>query len=161
MACSLGFYGDGLRFRLSLANHSDSESFLMVRALLIQDGFQQEGFWEVVGHLASPLDLSRTLTVGVFLTRTSCHKITHAKGYYGAWPGWVVSVSELPLTAEPTSLTSSYLSEDPEMDTAQVERLVSTKIHSQQTGAQKKNPIKKIRDGSRHMCLKALQMILM
>ena len=34
MACSLGFYGDGLRFRLSLANHSDSESFLMVRACI-------------------------------------------------------------------------------------------------------------------------------
>ena len=144
-----------------MANHSDSESFLMVHALLIQDGFQQEGFWEVVGHLASPLDLSRTLTVGVFLTRTSCHKITHSKCYYSAWPGWVVSVSGLPLTAEPTSLTPSYLSEDPEMDTVQVERLVSTKIHSQQTGAQKKNLIKKIRDGSRHMCLKALQMTLM
>ena len=26
----------------------------------------------------------------VFLTRTSCHKITHANSYYGAWPGWVV-----------------------------------------------------------------------
>ena len=26
-------------------------------------------------------------------TRTSCHKITHTNGYYGAWPGWAVSVS--------------------------------------------------------------------
>ena len=34
----------------------------------------------------------------VFLTRTSCRKTTHANGYCGAWPGWVVSVSVLPLT---------------------------------------------------------------
>ena len=123
----------GLVFRVSLANHSDSKSFLVVHALLSQHDFQQVGFREVVGQVASPLDLSRTLAVGVFLTSTSCHEITHAKGYYGAWPGWVVSVSGLPLTAEPNSLTPPYLSEDPEMDNAQVERLLSTKIHSQQT----------------------------
>ena len=34
----------------------------------------------------------------VFLTRTSCPKTTHANSYYGAWAGWVVSVSVLPLT---------------------------------------------------------------
>ena len=32
---------------LSLANHSDSKSLLVTSALLSQDGFQQEGFWEV------------------------------------------------------------------------------------------------------------------
>ena len=32
---------------LSLASHSDSGSFLMVHALLSQDGFQGGGFWEV------------------------------------------------------------------------------------------------------------------
>ena len=37
----------------------------------------------------------------VVLTRTSCHKITHANGYYGAWPGWAVSASVLPLTILP------------------------------------------------------------
>ena len=57
----------------------------------------------MVGHVVSPFDLSRTLPVGggllvVFLTRTSCHKTTHANGYYRAWPGWVVSISALPLT---------------------------------------------------------------
>ena len=31
---------------LSLDNHSSSGSFLAVRALLSQDGFQQGGFWE-------------------------------------------------------------------------------------------------------------------
>ena len=34
-----------------------------------------------------------------FLTRTSSRKTAHANGYYGAWPGWAVSVSVLPLTA--------------------------------------------------------------
>ena len=33
----------------------------------------------------------------LFLTRTSCHKTTHANGYYGAWPGCVISVNMLPL----------------------------------------------------------------
>ena len=151
----------GLVFRVSLANHSHSKSFLVVHALLSQHGFQREGFLEVLGHMASPLNLSRTPAVGVFLTRTSCHKITHTKGYYGAWPGWVVSVSGLPLTAEPNSLTPPYISEDPEMDNAQVERLLSTKIHSQQTNGCPEKKSDKIGDGSRHMCLKALQMILM
>ena len=54
----------GLVSRLSLANHSDSESFLVVHALFNQDGCQREGFWEVVGHVVSPFDLSRTLPVG-------------------------------------------------------------------------------------------------
>ena len=54
----------GLVSRLSLTNHSDSESFLVVRALLSQDGCQRGGFWEVVGHVVFPFDLSRTLLVG-------------------------------------------------------------------------------------------------
>ena len=48
----------GLVSGLSLTNRSDSGSFLAVHALLSQDGFQREGFWEVVGHVASPFDLS-------------------------------------------------------------------------------------------------------
>ena len=54
----------GLVFGLSLASHSDSKSFLVVHALFSQDGCQQEGFWELVGHVVSPFDLSRTLPVG-------------------------------------------------------------------------------------------------
>ena len=42
----------GLVSGLSLANHSD---FLVVQALFSQDGCQWEGFWEVVGHVVSPL----------------------------------------------------------------------------------------------------------
>ena len=34
----------------------------------------------------------------VFLIRISCHKTTHANGYCGTWPGWVVSISVFPLT---------------------------------------------------------------
>ena len=44
----------GLVSGLSLANHSESESFLVVHALFSQDGCQSEGFWEVV----SPFNLS-------------------------------------------------------------------------------------------------------
>ena len=54
----------GLVSGLSLTNHSDSESFLVVHALLSQDGCQQEGFWEVVRHVVLSSDLSRTLRVG-------------------------------------------------------------------------------------------------
>ena len=38
------------------------------------------------------------LISSVFLIRISCHKKTHANGYYGTWPGWAVSISVLPLT---------------------------------------------------------------
>ena len=54
----------GLVSGWSLANHSNSGSFLVARASLSQDGCWQEGFWEVDGHAVSPLDLSQTLLVG-------------------------------------------------------------------------------------------------
>ena len=47
----LGFMEMGLVSGLFLANHSDSESFLVVHALFSQDGCQKEGFWEVVGNM--------------------------------------------------------------------------------------------------------------
>ena len=59
-----GFMAMGLVSRLSLANHSGSESFLVVHDLFTQDGCQRGGFWEVVGHVVSPFDLSQTLPVG-------------------------------------------------------------------------------------------------
>ena len=58
-----GFMVIGLVSGLSLANHSDSEYFLVVHALFSQDGCQREGLWEVVRHMVSPFDLSRTLPV--------------------------------------------------------------------------------------------------
>ena len=54
----LGFMVIGLVSGLSLANHSDSESFLVVNALFSQNGCRREGYWEVVGHVVSPFDLS-------------------------------------------------------------------------------------------------------
>ena len=54
----------GLASGLSLANHSDSEYFLVVHASFSQDGCQREEFWEVVGHAVSSFDLSQTLPVG-------------------------------------------------------------------------------------------------
>ena len=42
-----GFMVMGLVSGLSLTNHSDSGSFLVAHALLSQDGFQWEGFWEM------------------------------------------------------------------------------------------------------------------
>ena len=53
-----GFMVMGLISGLSLANHSDSESFLVGQALISQDGRQREGFWEVVGRVVSPFDFS-------------------------------------------------------------------------------------------------------
>ena len=47
----LGFMVMGLVSGLTLANHSDSGSFLVAHALLSQDGVQQEGFGQVVGHV--------------------------------------------------------------------------------------------------------------
>ena len=53
-----GFMVMGLVSELSLANHSDSESFLVVHTLFSQEGCQREGFWEVVRQLLSPFDVS-------------------------------------------------------------------------------------------------------
>ena len=53
-----GFMVMGLVSGLSLANHSDSESFLVVHALFSQEGYQREGFGEVVRRVVSPFDLS-------------------------------------------------------------------------------------------------------
>ena len=57
-ALPCGFMVMGLISGLSLSNHSDSESFLVVHALFSQDGCQREGFWEVVGHVVPPFNLS-------------------------------------------------------------------------------------------------------
>ena len=62
--CGLGFYGDGISFRVVFSQPSDSESFLVVHVLFSHDGCQRAGFWEVVGHAVSALDLSGTLLVG-------------------------------------------------------------------------------------------------
>ena len=55
------------------------------------------------GNVVSPFDLSRTLPVGggllVPISLSGSPVITtHANDYYGAWLGWAVSISVLPLT---------------------------------------------------------------
>ena len=63
----------GLVSRLSLANHSDSESFLAEHALALfsQDRCQREGFWEVVRYVVSPFDFSQILVAGGLLVLCS------------------------------------------------------------------------------------------
>ena len=58
MARSLGFYGDGISFRVVFSHILTQESLLVVHALFSQDECQREGFWEVFGHVLSPFDLS-------------------------------------------------------------------------------------------------------
>ncbi len=53
-----GFMVMGLVSEWSLANHSNSGSFLVAQVSLSQDGCWQEGFWEVDGHAVSLFDLS-------------------------------------------------------------------------------------------------------
>ena len=60
----LGFMVMGFVSGWPLANHSNSESFLVAHASLSQDGSYREGFWEVDRQAVSPLNLSRTLPVG-------------------------------------------------------------------------------------------------
>ena len=104
MACSLRFYGDGISFQVVL-----SQSFwlrvLSVRACLVQPRWMPErkilgGGWTCgVPFLLFPNSSGWWwLISSMFLTRTSCRETTHANGYYDVWPGWVVSVSVLPLT---------------------------------------------------------------
>ena len=53
------------------------------------------------GHAVSPLDLiliRRLIIISISLSGVVDHKTTHANNYYGAWPGWAVSISVLPLT---------------------------------------------------------------
>ena len=95
-----GFRVRGLVLGLPLVSHSDSESFLVACASFSQDGFQQEGFWEVGRTYDLVFSLSFWpfswwwLINSMFLTRTSCCKITQANsdcgtlvrvGGFGQW----------------------------------------------------------------------------
>ena len=117
MSLSLGFYGDGISFQVIF-----SQSFwlrvLPGGAHLVQPKWMPEtrilgggrtggvSFWSFPNSSGWWWHVS-----SMFLTRTSCHKIIHANGYYGAWPGWAVSISVLPLTTTPweTSYSRYFL----------------------------------------------------
>ena len=87
---------------LSLTDYSDSESFLVMHASLSQDGCQWTGFWEVVGHMMSPFDLSQTLPGGGGLlvpgSLPGSPVLKQLMQMVTMVPGHVVSVSVLPLT---------------------------------------------------------------
>ena len=95
MACSLRYYADRISFQLSLASHSDSESFLVVHALLSQGGCQRKEFWEVVGRFPNSSGWWWLIS-SMFLTRTSYCKITHTGGCNGAWPWSAILVNVSP-----------------------------------------------------------------
>ena len=98
-----GFMVMGLVSRWSLANHSNSvfpggAPIAQPRWMLVRG---TPGSGQTRGISFRPfLNSSHLWWVisSVFLIRISCHKTTHANGYYGAWPGWAVSIGVLPLT---------------------------------------------------------------
>ena len=103
VARSLGFGGDGISFWVVFG-----QSFLF-RVFPGGAGIAQPRWMLLRGILGSgrthgvsfwPFPNSSGwwwLISSAFLIRISCHKTTHANGYYGAWPGWAVSISVLPL----------------------------------------------------------------
>ena len=99
----LGFMVMGLVSGWSLANHSNSvfpggtriaqPRWMLARGIL--------GSGRTGSVFFRPFPKSSDwwwLISSVFLIGISCHKTTHANGYYGAWPGWAVSISVLLLT---------------------------------------------------------------
>ena len=113
------FYGDGISFQVVF-----SQLFwlrvLPGGACLVQPRWMPErrilGGGLTCGVSFRPFANSSSwwwLISPVFLTRTSCHKTTHANGYYGAWPGWAVSVSVLPLKGSLLLLTQIKLMNAP------------------------------------------------
>ena len=103
MAHGLGFYGDGINFRVV----SDQSFWLRVlsgRTLITQPRWVPArilgGGWTRGVTFWPFLNSSgwRWFIIFVFLTRTPCRKTTCANSNYGGWSGWAVSVSGLPLT---------------------------------------------------------------
>ena len=104
MARSLEFYGDGISFQVVFGQSFQFRVFPGGARIAQPRGMLSRG---ILGSCRTGSVSSRPfpnssgwwwLISSVFLIRISCHKTTHANGYYGAWPGWVVSISVLPLT---------------------------------------------------------------
>ena len=98
---SLRFCGDGFASGSSLTDYSDSGSRWRMHcsAKMDANGILEGGrtcgisFWPFSNSFGWWWWVS-----SVFLTGTSCQKITHMSDYYGAWPEWAISVSAFPLT---------------------------------------------------------------
>ena len=102
-ARSLRFYGDGISFqvffgqslwlRVPPGGASIAQPRWMPERILGGGRIYSDSFWPFPNCSGWWCLIS-----SVFLTRTSCRKITHENGNHGAWPGWTVSVSVFPLT---------------------------------------------------------------
>ena len=104
VAPGVRFCGDGIRFRL-VFGQSSWLRVLPGGTRIPQPRWMPErrilGGGQTCGVSFWPFPNSSDwwwLVSSVFLTRTSQRKITHANGYYGAWPGLAVSVSVFPIT---------------------------------------------------------------
>ena len=104
MARSLGFYGDGISFRVVFGQSFEFRVFpggtrIAQPRWMLAKGILGSG--RTCGVSFRPFPNSSRwwwLISSVFLIRISCHKTTHVNRYYGAWPGWEVSISVIPLT---------------------------------------------------------------
>ena len=109
---SLRFYGDGISFWVVCSQVFwlrvlpggtclVQPRWMPTRSILGGGWTRGVTFWPFLNSLGWWWLIS-----SVFLTRTSCHKTTHANCYYGAWPGWAVLVSVLPRTLLKPILTN-------------------------------------------------------
>ena len=103
MACSLGFYGDGISFRVVFGQSLEFRVFrgacIAQPRWMLNRGILGSGRTRGVSFRPFPYSSWWWwLISSVFLIRISSHKTSPANGYYGAWPGWEVSISVLPLT---------------------------------------------------------------
>ena len=105
MARRFGFYGDGISFwvvsgqsfwlRVLAAGARIAQPRWMPERRILGGGWTRGiPFWPFLNS-----SCWWWLISSMFLTRTSCHKITRTNGYHGSWRGWVVSASGFPLTA--------------------------------------------------------------
>ena len=110
---TLRFYGDGVTFRV-VSGRSLWLRGLPGGACISQPRWMPArrilGADRMCGVTVWPFPNSPRrgrLESSVFLTRTSCCKITHRNGSYGDWTGSEVSVSGLPLTVSFQSIINS------------------------------------------------------
>ena len=103
MARSLGFYGDGISFRVVFSQSFQFRVFpggahIAQPRWMLARGILGSGRTRSVSFRPFPNSSGWWwLISSIFLIRISCHKTTHANSYYGTWPGWAVSISVLPL----------------------------------------------------------------
>ena len=98
----LGFMVMGLVSGWSLANRSNSVfpggARITQPRWILARGILESGRTRSVSFQPFPNSSGWWwLISSIFPIRISCRETTHANGYYGAWPGWAVSISVPPL----------------------------------------------------------------